>query len=258
MRTVRIILTFLLILGVSFCATAQMKILPREEIDKVTNPRLSPDSAALNFDTRHIVAEPMNEDDAPSTFIFGFENAGDKTLNVDRLVTTCSCASASIGKREVKPGERAEIAVRYNPKGHPGRFERRVFVYTSGENDPAAVLKLTVNVENGKDISGEWPVQMGPIRLRRSSVDFPAGQKAVEKLRFINLSGKPMTLQCEETFLPECLKFETGLVDDGQEGEIVISYDPSKSVPRDQMKVILKGLGLPPTKATITVNLLSF
>ena len=116
-------------------------------------------------------------------------------------------------------------------------------------------MKLTVNVENGKDLSGEWPVQMGPIRLRRSSVEFVQGQKAVEKLRFINLSGKPLKLQCEETFLPDCLDFTTDMVEDGQEGEIVISYDPSKPGAREQMKVILKGLGLPPTKATITVNI---
>ena len=255
MRTGRIILTFFLLLGVSVCAKAQMKILPREKIDNVANPRLSPDSEALKFETRHIVAESINEDDAPSTYIFRFENVGQRTLNIDRLVSTCSCASASIDKKEVKPGERAEITVRYNPKGHPGRFERRIFVYTSGEGDPAAVLKLTVNVENGKDLSGEWPVQMGPIRLRRSSVEFVQGQKAVEKLRFINLSGKPLKLQCEETFLPDCLDFTTDMVEDGQEGEIVISYDPSKPGAREQMKVILKGLGLPPTKATITVNI---
>ena len=36
------------------------------------------------------------------------------------------------------------------------------------------------------------------------------------------------------------------------------AFDPSKPGVREQMKVILKGLGLPPTKATITVNLLSF
>ncbi len=255
MKAKRFILTSIAVLVSALTADAQLRMIPKEKVEAVADPRLSPDSSALHFDTRHIVAEPMNEDDAPSTFVFRFDNVGDKTLNIDRLVTTCSCASASIDKREVKPGEQAQIAVRYDPKGHPGRFERRVFVYTSGGNDPATVLKLTVDVANGKDLSGLWPVQMGAIRLRRSSVDFVQGEKAVEKLRFINLSGKPLKLQCEEAFLPECLKFESEMVDDGQEGEIVMTYDPSKPGAREQMKVILKGLGLPPTKATITVNL---
>lgn len=255
MKLYRIILASSAVLVSTLTADAQLRIISKEKVEAVANPRLSPDSAAFKFDTRHIVAEPMNEDDVPSTYIFMFENVGGSTLNIDRLVTTCSCASASIDKKELKPGERAAIAVRYNPKGHPGRFERRVFVYTSGGSALAAILKLTVDVENGKDISDEWPVQMGPIRLRRSSVEFVQGEKAVEKLRFINLSGKPLQLQCEEAFLPECLSFSVDMVEEGKEGEIVISYDPSKPGAREQMKVILKGLGLPPTKATITVNL---
>lgn len=255
MKAKRIILALSAALASTIAADAQLRIIPKAKVEAVANPRLSPDSAALHFDTRHIVAKPMTEDDAPSTFVYSFENVGDKTLTIEKLVSTCSCASASIDNKEVKPGAKAQIAVRYNPKGHPGIFERRIFVYTSSGNDPAAVLKLTVDVENGKDLSGLWPVQMGPIRLRRSSVDFVQGEKAVEKLRFINLSGKPLKLQCEEAFLPECLKFESETVEDGQEGEIVMAYDPSKPGAREQIKVILKGLGLPPTKATITVRL---
>lgn len=255
MKCIRFILAISAVMASSLTAGAQLRMIPKDKVTNVSNPRLSPDSAALNFDTKHIIAGQMNEDDAPSTFVFRFENTSDKTLNIDRLVTTCSCASASIDKREVKPGENAEISVRYDPKGHPGKFERRVFIYTSGGNAPSAVLKLTVDVGNGKDLSGLWPVQMGPIRLRRSSVDFVKGEKAVEKLRFINLSGKPLKLQCEEAFMPECLKFESEAVEDGKEGEIMISYDPSRPGAKEQIKVILKGLGLPPTKATITVNL---
>jgi hypothetical protein len=147
--------------------------------------------------------------------------------------------------------------VTYNPKGHPGKFERKIFVYTQDGNAPAAVLRLSVEVATGADLSQEWPVQMGGIRLRRSEVAFSAGAKGVEQLRFINLSGRPLALQCEENFLPECLSFRTEpeVVEDGAEGVIVISYDPSLPGVRDSMNVILKGLGLPPTKSSITVRI---
>lgn len=257
MKVSGIILSCLAVTVFTMTASAQLRIIPKDKVMSVAEPRLSPDSAILAFETRHILAGTINEDDAPSTYLFRFTNVGDKTLNIDRLVTTCSCAAAIIDRKAVPPGESAEIAVRYNPKGHPGRFERRVFVYTSGNDDPSAVLKLTVEVENGKDLSGLWPVQMGPIRLRRSSVDFIKGQKTVEKLRFINLSGKPLRLQCEDAFLPECLSFATEpeVLEDGQEGEILISFDPSKPGVKDKMNLILKGLGLPPTRASITLNL---
>ena len=238
-------------------AFSQLRILPREKVESVSNPRLSRDSAALAFDTRHIVAEPMNEDDPSRTFCYRFRNVGDDTVTIKRLVSSCSCAAAFAAKTDVAPGESSEIKVTYNPKGHPGRFERKVFVYTEGEDDPAAILRLSVDVSNGADMSREWPVQMGPVRLRRQEVTFAEGVKAVEKMRFVNLSGKPLTLSCEEAFLPECLSFRTDpvTVADGEEGQIVISYDPSASGSRETMKVILKGLGLPPSKATISVRL---
>ena len=184
-------------------AFSQIRILPREKVESVANPRLSRDSAAMAFDTRHIVAEPMNEDDAPKTFVYRFTNAGKEPLVIKRLVSSCSCAAAVAVKTEIGPGESSQIRVTYNPKGHPGRFERKVFVYTEGEDDPAAILRLSVDVSNGADMSREWPVQMGPVRLRRQEVTFAEGVKAVEKMRFVNLSGKPLTLSCEEAFLPE-------------------------------------------------------
>ena len=257
MKFGRHILAVSLILLAGTPAFSQLRILPREKVESVANPRLSRDSAALSFDTRHIVAEPMNEDDAPRTFVYRFTNAGKEPLAIKRLVSSCSCAAAVAVKTEIGPGESSLIRVTYNPKGHPGRFERKVFVYTEGEDDPAAILRLSVDVSNGADMSREWPVQMGPIRLRRQEVTFAEGVKAVEKMRFVNLSGKPLTLSCEEAFLPECLSFKTdpAIVADGEEGQIVISDDPSASGSRETMKVILKGLGLPPSKATITVTL---
>lgn len=238
-------------------ADAQLRMVSKEKLQEVANPALSADSASLSFEQKHIIAEPMNEDDAPTSFAYRFTNVGKETVTIKRLVSTCSCASAVCPVKEVAPGASAEISVTYNPKGHPGKFERKVFVYTQDGNSPAVVLRLSVEVATGADLSQEWPVQMGSIRLRRSEVAFSAGAKGVEQLRFINLSGRPLALQCEENFLPECLSFRTEpeVVEDGAEGVIVISYDPSLPGVRDSMNVILKGLGLPPTKSSITVRI---
>lgn len=257
MKLARLILAVTAVLLAGAPAFSQIRILPREKVESVSNPRLSRDSAALAFDTRHVVAEPMNEDDAPNTFVYRFCNAGKETIAIDRLVSSCSCASAVSVKTEIAPGDSSEIRVTYNPKGHPGRFDRKIFVYTEGEDAPAAILRLSVEVSNGADISREWPVQMGQIRLRRQDVTFSEGTKAVEKIRFINLGERALQLTCEKAFLPDCLSFRTepAIVASGEEGMMVISYDPSASELRDNTKVILKGLGLPPSKATITVKL---
>ena len=236
-------------------ASAQIRIVHQDRLEEVSSPRLSADSAFLHFDATHIVAGPMNEDDAPQTFIYAFTNEGPATLHIERLVSTCSCASATCSVKDIKPGQKAEIRVKYNPKGHPGRFERKVFVYTQKGNAPAAVLRLSVDVSSGADLSAEWPVQMGPIRLRRSEVSFEGVGKAVETIRFKNVGEKPVELQCETAFLPECLELSTvpEIVQPGAEGRIRIAFDPSRPGIRETMKIILKSLGLPPSKSTITV-----
>ncbi len=223
----------------------------------MSDPRHSADSAYMAFDTRHIVAEPMNEDDASRTFVYRFTNVGTKTLQIKRLVSSCSCAAAICTVPEVAPGASAEISVRYNPAGHPGKFERKVFVYTQDGNDPSAVLKLSVDVSAGADLSGEWPVQMGSIRLRRSEVTFKAGEKAVETLRFINISDRPLEIGVDNNFLPQCLSvsFDEDHVLPEKEGVITISYDPALPGTREMMKVILDGLGTSPTRSSITIRI---
>ena len=159
-----------------------MIIVPREKLDAVNNPRLSEKSTSFRFETITITAATMNEDDGVQTFVYPFENVCRDTLKIGRLVTSCSCAVASCPKMILAPGETSQISVRYNPKGHPGRFERKVFVYAQGEDAPAAVLRLIVNVEMGADVSEYFPVSMGNIRVRRNEIHFTKGLKATEKM----------------------------------------------------------------------------
>jgi hypothetical protein len=259
MKLYRLISICIAVMASAMTAAAQLRMVSKEKLEQVSNPRHSADSAFLSFDTRHIIAEPMNEDDAPKTLVYRFTNVGNEAIAIKRLVSSCSCATALCTVKEVAPGASAEISVRYNPAGHPGKFERKVFVYTQDGNAPAAVLRLSVDVASGADISGEWPVQMGSIRLRRSEVTFEAGENAVEQLRFINVSSQPVTLDVDRNFLPECLTvtFEPQNVPAGEEGILTITYDPSLPGVRETMKIILKGLGLPPTRSTLTVTVIS-
>lgn len=251
------VISILLALGISSeDAQAQIRILSREALEAVDSPRLSRDSSSLVLGTRHINAAPMREADPPATFRTEISNAGDNPVDIRRISTTCSCVTASAEKTRLMPGDKTGLTVRYDPKGHMGRFDHKVFIYTMPGNAPAAYLSLSVNVESGSDKSGLYQVQMGGIRLRSSEVLFRAGERAVETLNFINLSGRPLKLECEDMFLPADLKFETRpeVVEDGEEGAMVITYDPSGEIPRKEVPLILKGLGVAPSKATVKIR----
>lgn len=240
-----------------FSSNAQIKILPREKVMNVANPRLALDSASFDFDSKLIVADKMNEDDEPRTFIYRFVNRGERRIDIARIVTTCSCLTTVSYPLTVESGAAGEVVLRYDPKGHPGRFERKAFVYSDDNGEPSAVLRLKVDVESGNDLSGIYPVQIGTIRLRRDHVVFKTGESAVEKIRFVNLSGSPLRLECEKSFLPDYISFEVrpSTVEDRQEGEIVISYTPGDEAFRSVVPVMLKGLGLPPSRSVINVKM---
>lgn len=256
MLRLKVISALMLCLSGLVTLQAQIKIVPRERLDAVASPKLSADSASLRFDVKHIKAD-MSEDDAPQMFSFGFENIGLKPLHISRIVTTCSCATAVCPLENVDPGQKTEIRVRYNPKGHPGRFERRIFVYTDGGNAPSVVLRLSVDVESGKGENDDWPVQLGRIRMRSKEIHIRKGLKDVRKVRFVNVSDSPLKLECEEMFLPPCLKFSVSPdeVAPGKEGEIVLKYDPSMGNDLGPVRLMLKNLGVSPSQSAIIVKI---
>ena len=237
-------------------AGAQIRIVPREKIEAFASPRLSSDSSSLMFDTRHIVAAVMSEDDMPAIYRYEMTNVGDEPVRIMRTSTTCSCVTVNASRTDIAPGESSVLTVRYDPKGHPGRFERKIFVYTQPGSSPAAILQLTAQVERSTDRSKLYHVQMGNVRLRSEEVRFTKGMKSVETLKFINLSGKSLELECDESSLPGCLGFETvpAVVEDGEEGIIRLTYDPAEGECGDNVPLILKGLGVSQEKSTINIR----
>ena len=129
-----------------FCqiAGAQLRILPKSQIDSIANPPLAQDAGTMCFDKVLIGGVKMSQEDAPRTFEYSFVNRGSSSLVISRLVSTCSCAEATYDKMVVKPGERGVIRLTYNAKGRVGTNLQRVFVYTGDNTQPTAILRLEV------------------------------------------------------------------------------------------------------------------
>lgn len=141
------VLRFIVLVAVlCFCkdAGAQLKILPKSQIDSLANPPLAENSGTMRFDTLLIDGIRMTQQDAPRAFEYAFVNCGSSELVIARLVSTCSCATATYDKRVVKPGERGVIRLTYNPKGRVGTNQQRVFIYTDDNTRPTAILRLEV------------------------------------------------------------------------------------------------------------------
>jgi hypothetical protein len=142
----KVLKLIVLVAALGFCqvAAAQLRILPKSQIDSIANPPLAQNAGTMRFDKVLIDGERMLQDEAPRTFEYSFVNQGSSSLFISRLVSTCSCAVATYDKRAVKPGERGVIRLTYNAKGRVGTNLQRVFVYTGDNTQPTAILRLEV------------------------------------------------------------------------------------------------------------------
>lgn len=242
-----------------FVANAQLKILSREQLRSSVSPEKSADSSSLAFRSKTLDGIEIKEDGGVQRFSFQFVNKGDKALAISAVTGNCTCIKAYPAKQMVLPGEESEIYVDYNPVGHSGHFRRRLLVYTSGDK-PAAILEMNMVVHPASDsLASDYPVRFGSLRLRRSSVGFCRGVRAVESLRLVNAGTSAITVSCETAFLPQSIKVSpaTLKLEPGEYAALSISYEPrDEGEYRDRKyELRLRGTGVSPRNAVIELNI---
>ncbi|MCM1176923.1 MAG: DUF1573 domain-containing protein [Bacteroides sp.] len=230
MKRLRVLPYLLGFLLLPLSGAAQIRTVSREVLDSIANPLEAEQGYLMKFDTKRIDSGEIAEDDLP-VYSFRFVNDGKQPLAISRITTSCGCAVAKAIPMVVAPGDSGKVSVTYHPKGHPGKFERRIFVYTDlSDRRPTAVLSLMTTVRQGADRSLWFPHQMGRIRMKVKEFTFRSDMKDVVCLDFLNTGDIPVTPMVNSAFLPPYIKAwcETPDVAPGKEGEICIGFDPDK------------------------------
>ncbi len=239
-------------------------------IDSLANPMVAEGSGVMRFENVRIEAGEMSEDSAPSEYVFRWTNEGSAPLSVTWVQTTCGCASPSFERVPVKPGESSSLKIKYHPKGHPGGFVRKIFVYTNLSGDkPTAVLELAGRVTPSVLPASDYPVAMGSLLLKRSAVSFDGDVRQTERIECLNAGDKPLTVTADSKALPAGILVEPLEIAPGEIADLVLRFDPAKASgthsdgfpvfettsarPRTA-PVFLGGLNLSPTQCMITIN----
>ena len=81
---------------------------------------------------------------------FAVRNDGGRDAQVSEVLTSCSCTTAEIGKKIIKPGETAEVEAVFDPAAHGpagvGKVRRVVYVETDSSEAPEIQLSFEANV----------------------------------------------------------------------------------------------------------------
>ena len=256
----------------------QIRIVPREQLEL----NLSADSQALAFDTTELSLTSLSEDSEPVTVVFPVKNVSSRTLYLTRVSSSCSCLQPELfdGFLKLSPGESSEIRAVYNPEGHPGKFSRKLFVYTAASEDtPAAVLTVNADVAWSSNPETEFPVRCGNLLLARAEVTlsggkvmlsggekWPAGKKEIVSIRCYNASSKAMRLSAQTDFVPfpVVMHCEPQLLRSGERGRIVLEIGGAGCVGGDgvagevasgEYPIFLKGCGARPSESKIILKI---
>ena len=142
-------LCFILALAVGFIAQAGAKI----EWNK----------------TRHDFGA-FHESAGPATAVFTFRNTGDEPLVITGARANCGCTTPVTSTDIVQPGDSATLTVTYDPAGHAGRFEKRVFVDSNTTPSRSNLYINGVSIGSPATVQGKYPVEVGRLRLAHPAV----------------------------------------------------------------------------------------
>ncbi len=111
----------------------------------------------------------FNESTGPATATFVYYNTGDEPLVITGARANCGCTTPRYSADVLAPGDSATLSVTYDPAGRPGRFEKKVYVDTNTEPRRSTLSINGVVIGAPASLSARYPVEVGPLRMNRST-----------------------------------------------------------------------------------------
>jgi hypothetical protein len=78
---------------------------------------------------------------------FKFVNAGDETLIIKNINSSCGCTVPKVEKKEYQPGETGDIPVKFYSKGYNGQIVKTITISTNDGDNPYTTLKIKGKAE---------------------------------------------------------------------------------------------------------------
>lgn len=77
---------------------------------------------------------------------FGIKNEGTDTLRIIRVKPTCGCTSAPLSKKDLGPGDLAELDVFFDSKRFKGKVVKKVSVLSNDPRDPYSEIAFSAQI----------------------------------------------------------------------------------------------------------------
>jgi hypothetical protein len=169
------------------------------------------------------------EDDGKVSTVFKAVNESNAPISIESVSSSCGCTVPTYSRKEIQPGDTAEVTVVYNPTSRPGRFNKVLKVKLS--NDSITKLEIRgVVIGSQNTIRSRFPIGDGPIKLRNNILAFGTVYTNKIKSQYIdvyNTSNEPIKPTWSN--IPKYLRITTvhDTIPPGETGVYSVVLSPS-------------------------------
>lgn len=107
----------------------------------------------------------------PVTAVFEFKNKSIRRLTIESVQPDCSCTTIDYPKKVIGMGEKFEIKMTYDAK-MLGHFDKQAAIISNGTKKPVYIRMKGIVSESYQDFSGDYPIEMGNMRIDKNELEF--------------------------------------------------------------------------------------
>lgn len=124
----------------------------------------------------------------PITAVFEFRNKNAKRLRIEAVNPDCNCTVVEYPKDVIGTGESFQIKMTYDAK-RLGHFDYQAAVVSNATKAPIYIRMKGVVLADYQDYSGDYPIEMGNMRIDKNELEFDdvnKGEQPIEQIHVYN------------------------------------------------------------------------
>lgn len=182
----------------------------------------------INFEVKNHDFGEIKEAAGPATYIFKFNNLGNKPLVLKDVRASCGCTTPKWTKEPILPNGEGFLEVTYNPRNRPGSFRKTITVTTNSEPNKVYLSISGKVIAREKTVEEKYPFTLGALRVKRMHLSFFNLTNTTKKSGTVEVLN-PTTQAIQVSFpdLPVHITAKDVVIPAGKEGVITFNYDAS-------------------------------
>lgn len=186
-------------------------------------------SSTITFEERIHDFGTINEANGKVSHSFIFHNKGKTPVLINEIYSGCGCIGKVLTKAPVKPGEKGEVTIIFNPDYKSGFFSKEVVVYHNNGQNYNRIWVKGVIIPCEHPIEDDYHYNFGDglyLRLKVMAFGYlMTGETKKMDLHYANDTNKEMTLSFFAEGNKGGLKFENpGKIGPGNRGFVTFYY----------------------------------